>query len=65
MSRRPKRLEQHRQQLIYRAHDEPSREKVSALSEFLATIGVKLAKGQALRPAHFNVILASREGLGA
>jgi len=56
-------LEQHRQQLIYRAHDEPSREKVSALSEFLATIGVKLAKGQALRPAHFNVILARVKGL--
>jgi ribonuclease R len=56
-------LEQHRQQLIYRAHDEPSREKVSALSEFLATIGVKLAKGQALRPAHFNVILGRVKGL--
>ena len=39
-------LEENRQQLIYRAHDEPSREKLSALSEFLATIGVKLAKGQ-------------------
>jgi ribonuclease R len=56
-------LEQHRQQLIYRAHDEPSREKVTALSEFLATIGVKLAKGQALRPAHFNVILGRVKGL--
>ncbi|MBM3551196.1 MAG: ribonuclease R [Alphaproteobacteria bacterium] len=56
-------LEQHRQQLIYRAHDEPSREKVSALSEFLATIGVKLAKGQTLRPAHFNVILDRVKGL--
>ncbi|WP_409979043.1 ribonuclease R [Methylocystis sp.] len=56
-------LEQHRQQLIYRAHDEPSREKVSALSEFLATIGVKLAKGQTLRAAHFNVILDRVKGL--
>jgi len=56
-------LEENRQTLIYRAHDEPSREKISALSEFLATIGVKLAKGQVLRPSHFNVILARVKGL--
>jgi ribonuclease R len=55
-------LEESRQALIYRAHDEPSREKISALSEFLATIGVKLAKGQVLRPSHFNVILARVKG---
>ncbi|ATQ66854.1 MULTISPECIES: ribonuclease R [Methylosinus] len=55
-------LEENRQKLIYRAHDEPSREKVTALSEFLATIGVKLAKGQVLRPSHFNVILARVRG---
>ncbi|PWB80356.1 MAG: ribonuclease R [Methylocystaceae bacterium] len=56
-------LEDNRQTLIYRAHDEPSREKVAALSEFLATIGVKLAKGQVLRPSHFNVILARVRGM--
>jgi ribonuclease R len=56
-------LEENRQQLIYRAHDEPSREKVAALSEFLATIGVKLAKGQVLRPSHFNVILDRVRGM--
>jgi ribonuclease R len=56
-------LEESRQQLIYRAHDEPSREKVSALAEFLATIGVKLAKGQALRPTHFNAILERVKGM--
>jgi len=55
-------LEEHRQQLIYRAHDEPSREKVTALSEFLGTIGVKLAKGQVLRPANFNAILSQMRG---
>ncbi|WP_244613308.1 ribonuclease R [Methylosinus sp. Ce-a6] len=55
-------LEENRQKLIYRAHDEPSREKVAALSEFLATIGVKLAKGQVLRPSHFNVILERVRG---
>jgi ribonuclease R len=56
-------LEENRQSLIYRAHDEPSREKIAALSEFLATIGVKFAKGQVLRPSHFNVILARVKGL--
>jgi ribonuclease R len=56
-------LEAHRQQLIYRAHDEPSREKINALSEFLATIGVKLSKGQVLKPANFNTILARLKGM--
>ena len=55
-------LEENRQQLIYRAHDEPSKEKVTALSEFLATIGVKLAKGQVLRPENFNAILMQMKG---
>ena len=50
-------LEDKRQQLIYRAHDEPSLEKINALAEFLSTIGIKLAKGEALRPHHFNRIL--------
>jgi ribonuclease R len=56
-------LEENRQQLIYRAHDEPSKEKVTALSEFLGTIGVKLARGQVLKPANFNVILERVKGL--
>ena len=50
-------LEQRQQTLIYRVHDEPSIEKLNALSEFLATIGIKLAKGQVIRPAQFNGIL--------
>ena len=51
-------LEEKRQHLIYRAHDEPSVEKLNALSEFLATIGVRLAKGQTMRAKQFNDILA-------
>ncbi len=51
-------LEEQRQHLIYRAHDEPSVEKLNALSEFLATIGVRLAKGQTMRAKQFNDILA-------
>src|SRR5208337_543409 len=56
-------LEENRQKLIYRAHDEPSREKLAALSEFLSTIGVKFAKGQTVRAGHFNTILARVKGL--
>ena len=55
-------LEENRQKLIYRAHDEPSREKLAALSEFLATIGVKFAKGQTVRASNFNAILARVKG---
>ncbi len=55
-------LEEHHQPLIYRAHDEPSVEKLSALSEFMQTIGIKLAKGQVLRPAQFNGILEKVRG---
>lgn len=50
-------LESKGQPLIYRAHDAPSVEKVHGLSEFLATIDIKLPKGQTLRPANFNGIL--------
>jgi ribonuclease R len=55
-------LEAQKSHLIYRAHDEPSVEKLSALSEFLATIGIKLAKGQVLKPMQFNAILAKVRG---
>ncbi len=55
-------LEAEKSHLIYRAHDEPSIEKLNALSEFLATIGIKLAKGQVLKPMQFNDILAKVRG---
>lgn len=55
-------LEAQRQALIYRVHDEPSLEKLNALSEFLASIGIKLAKGQVLKPRQFNDILARVRG---
>ncbi|KQT08561.1 ribonuclease R [Methylobacterium sp. Leaf399] len=50
-------LEQARQPLIYRVHDEPALEKMRALGEVLASIGIKLPKEGALRPALFNRIL--------
>jgi ribonuclease R len=55
-------LEEKRQALIYRAHDEPSLEKLNALSEFLASIDIRLAKGQVLQPHQFNGILARVSG---
>ncbi len=50
-------LEDKKQRLVYRAHDEPSLEKLNNLADFLATIGIKLAKGEVMRPQHFNRIL--------
>ena len=51
-------LEDKKQMLIYRAHDEPSAEKLNGLAEFLASIGIKMAKGEVMRPQSFNRILA-------
>ncbi len=48
--------------LIYRCHDEPSLEKMRALGEVLASIGIKLPKDAALRPVLFNRILAMIRG---
>src|SRR5207253_4613251 len=51
-------LERARMPLIYRVHDEPSPEKIEALREFLATLDIRLAKGQVMRPGGCNKILA-------
>jgi ribonuclease R len=48
--------------LLYRAHDAPSVEKLEDLIEFLRTIGVKLAKGERVRPSHFNSVLSRVRG---
>jgi len=48
--------------LIYRGHDEPSLEKMRALGEVLASIGIKLPKDGVLRPVLFNRILAMIKG---
>ena len=50
-------LEAQKQPLIHRVHAEPTLEKLQALAEFLATIGIKFAKGQVVKPAQFNGIL--------
>lgn len=51
-------LEAKRSPLIYRIHDAPSKEKLVALGDFLATIDMKLPKAGTLKPEQFNRILA-------
>jgi ribonuclease R len=55
-------LEKADSDLIYRVHDEPSLEKMRSLGEVLASIGIKLPKQGALKPALFNRILAAVDG---
>ncbi|MCI0467936.1 MAG: RNB domain-containing ribonuclease, partial [Beijerinckiaceae bacterium] len=55
-------LEAKKQAFIYRVHGEPSLEKLDSLAEFLASIGIKFAKGEVLRAAQFNGILARVRG---
>jgi ribonuclease R len=51
-------LEHKRTPLVYRVHDSPSPEKVNALREVLASLGLSVIKGGEMRPSHFNGILA-------
>ena len=55
-------LEQRKAPVMYRVHDQPTREKLASLGEFLATLGLKLARGQVVHPRHFNRILERVQG---
>lgn len=55
-------LEARKSPLIYRVHDAPSSEKLVALSEFLASIGINAPKTGFNRPGQFNRILAKAIG---
>ena len=50
-------LEKHRQALIYRVHDEPSDEKLTALKDFLSSLSLPAPKGAGVKPVDFNRIL--------
>jgi ribonuclease R len=54
-----KALETKKSPLIYRAHEEPSREKLVALKDYLKTFEIEFALGQVVRPASFNKILVN------
>ncbi len=55
-------LEAKRSPLIYRIHDTPAAEKITALSEFLASLELKLPRQGVLLPQHFNRILDQARG---
>jgi ribonuclease R len=55
-------LEQRRTPLIYRVHDAPSAEKVDALADFLATLGISWNKGEPPRTERFNRLLEQTRG---
>jgi len=57
-------LEKHRTPLIYRVHDTPSREKLTALREFLQTLDLPFGKAEAVRPVDFNRMLDKARAAG-
>lgn len=56
-----KALEKKKAPVMYRDHEQPSREKLVALKEYLETFGIEFALGQVVRPATFNHILSKIE----
>jgi ribonuclease R len=48
--------------LLFRAHEEPSPEKLNALRELAVASGFTLAKGQVLQTRHLNQLLDQAEG---
>jgi ribonuclease R len=52
-----KALEAKKAPVMYRVHEPPSREKLVALKDYLATFGVEFALGQVVKPGTFNRII--------
>jgi ribonuclease R len=50
-------LERRTRPCLYRVHEQPSEERIDALRESLATMGYRLARGQAMRPALLRDVL--------
>ncbi|KKB78074.1 ribonuclease R [Devosia soli] len=50
-------LEQKRQVLLYRVHDEPSSEKLQSLRDFLGSLDIAVKKSDSVRASDFNGIL--------
>ncbi|MEO0704045.1 MAG: RNB domain-containing ribonuclease, partial [Pseudomonadota bacterium] len=48
--------------LLFRVHEEPSQDKLDALRETAQAAGLNLAKGQVLKTAHLNRLLAQAAG---
>jgi ribonuclease R len=56
-------LEGKRAPVVYRIHDQPSKEKLKSLREFLDSLELKLAPQGTLKPEHFNKILAHAKSM--
>ena len=56
-----KALEAKKAPCIYRAHENPSREKLIALKDYLKTFKIEFAMGQVVKPSTFNNILRKLE----
>jgi len=50
-------LEAKKAPVMYRVHEPPSREKLVALKDYLATFGIEFALGQVVKPGNFNRII--------
>ena len=50
-------LEAKKASVMYRVHEPPSREKLVALKDYLATFGIEFAMGQVIRPGTFNRVI--------
>jgi ribonuclease R len=50
-------LEAKKAPVMYRVHEPPSREKLVALKDYLATFDIEFALGQVIRPGTFNRII--------
>ena len=47
---------------VFRVHDRPDPDRADGLHDLASAVGAKLARGQVLRPHHFNAILAHVAG---
>ena len=50
-------LEAKKSPVMYRVHEPPSREKLVALKDYLATFGIEFAMGQVIKPGTFNRVI--------
>ncbi|HTN62456.1 MAG TPA: RNB domain-containing ribonuclease, partial [Devosia sp.] len=57
-------LEQKKSPLLYRVHDVPSPEKLTALRDFLGSLDIAVKKSDAVRASDFNGILAQARKAG-
>ena len=55
-------LEKARAPCVYRIHDAPDSIKIEALRDFLASLDLTLGRGQVIKPAHLNRLLARVRG---